>query len=112
MYIAAFAVSSYAQSSYRLGNKPFNPLLGETYECIREDKGWRFVSEQVNCCLVIVSARMSKSQNILNYFSGGYSVNLLLLPRKEPSKIAADDTYFFFFYLLKKLRLDVSCESS
>ena len=40
-------MSSYAQSSYRLGNKPFNPLLGETYECIREDKGWRFVAEQV-----------------------------------------------------------------
>ena len=48
MYLAAFAVSSYAQSSYRLGNKPFNPLLGETYECIREDKGWRFVAEQVS----------------------------------------------------------------
>ena len=45
--MAAFAVSSYAQSSYRLGNKPFNPLLGETYESIREDRGWRFVSEQV-----------------------------------------------------------------
>ena len=25
---------------------------------------------------------------------------------------AADDTDFFYFYLAKKLRLDVSCESS
>ena len=31
-----------------------------------------------------------------------------------PSKIAADDTFdfFFYFYLLKKISLDVSCESS
>ncbi|XP_041375057.1 oxysterol-binding protein-related protein 6-like [Gigantopelta aegis] len=47
-YIAAFAVSSYASSFYRAGNKPFNPLLGETYECVREDRGWLFVSEQVS----------------------------------------------------------------
>ena len=46
--IAAFAVSTYASSAYRAGHKPFNPLLGETYECVREDKGFRFVSEQVS----------------------------------------------------------------
>ena len=35
------------------------------------------------------------------------------LTLKAPSKIAADDTFiFFYFYLLKKIRLDVSCESS
>ena len=35
------------------------------------------------------------------------------LTLKEPSKIGADDTYSFsYFYLLKKMRLDVSCESS
>ncbi|ESP01675.1 hypothetical protein LOTGIDRAFT_139282, partial [Lottia gigantea] len=48
IYVAAFAVSSYASSFYRAGHKPFNPLLGETYECIREDKGWRFIAEQVS----------------------------------------------------------------
>ncbi|KAK7507619.1 hypothetical protein BaRGS_00001554 [Batillaria attramentaria] len=48
IYVAAFAVSCYASSYYREGHKPFNPLLGETYECIREDKGWRFVAEQVS----------------------------------------------------------------
>ena len=55
--MAAFAVSSYAQSSYRLGNKPFNPLLGETYESVREDRGWRFVSEQVGSLDNIVISR-------------------------------------------------------
>ncbi|XP_034284312.1 oxysterol-binding protein-related protein 6 isoform X5 [Pantherophis guttatus] len=46
--IAAFATSGYASTYYRAGSKPFNPLLGETYECIREDKGFRFFSEQVS----------------------------------------------------------------
>ncbi|KAJ3328059.1 hypothetical protein HDU76_010657 [Blyttiomyces sp. JEL0837] len=46
--IAAFAVSGYASTVNRAGRKPFNPLLGETYECIRDDKGFRFVSEKVS----------------------------------------------------------------
>ncbi|KAJ7322421.1 hypothetical protein JRQ81_018708 [Phrynocephalus forsythii] len=48
VYVAAFAVSAYASSYYRAGSKPFNPVLGETYECIREDKGFQFFSEQVS----------------------------------------------------------------
>lgn len=35
-YVAAFTISSYATTSNRTG-KPFNPLLGETYECDRTD---------------------------------------------------------------------------
>ncbi|XP_040417861.1 oxysterol-binding protein-related protein 6 isoform X8 [Cygnus olor] len=46
--IAAFAASGYACTYFRAGSKPFNPVLGETYECIREDKGFRFFSEQVS----------------------------------------------------------------
>ncbi len=48
VYVASFAVSSYASTYYRAGTKPFNPLLGETYECVREDKGFRFMAEQVS----------------------------------------------------------------
>ncbi|XP_077793143.1 oxysterol-binding protein-related protein 3 isoform X2 [Podarcis muralis] len=48
VYVAAFAVSAYASSYYRAGSKPFNPVLGETYECIREDKGFQFFAEQVS----------------------------------------------------------------
>ncbi|KAM9310675.1 oxysterol-binding protein-related protein 3 [Pholidichthys leucotaenia] len=48
VYIAAFVVSGYASSYYRTGGKPFNPVLGETYECDRPDKGFRFVAEQVS----------------------------------------------------------------
>lgn len=47
-YVAAFTISSYATTANRTG-KPFNPLLGETYECDRtDDLGWRAISEQVS----------------------------------------------------------------
>ncbi|KAM6985301.1 oxysterol-binding protein-related protein 6 isoform 2-T2 [Aplochiton taeniatus] len=46
--VAAFAISGYSSTYYRAGSKPFNPLLGETYESIREDKGLCFFSEQVS----------------------------------------------------------------
>uniref|UniRef100_A0A3Q0SJ84 Oxysterol-binding protein n=1 Tax=Amphilophus citrinellus TaxID=61819 RepID=A0A3Q0SJ84_AMPCI len=45
--VAAFAVSAVASQWDRTG-KPFNPLLGETYELIREEQGFRLVSEQVS----------------------------------------------------------------
>ncbi|KAK5862406.1 hypothetical protein PBY51_017806 [Eleginops maclovinus] len=48
VYIATFVVSGYASSFYRTGGKPFNPLLGETFECDRADKGFTFVAEQVS----------------------------------------------------------------
>lgn len=47
-YIIAFSVSTYASTLYRTG-KPFNPLLGETYECDRrDDLGFRMICEQVS----------------------------------------------------------------
>ncbi|XP_017337514.1 oxysterol-binding protein-related protein 3a isoform X2 [Ictalurus punctatus] len=48
VYVAAFAVSAYACTFTRAGKKPFNPVLGETYECERPEKGFRFISEQVS----------------------------------------------------------------
>ncbi|PKU81237.1 oxysterol-binding protein-related protein 1D [Dendrobium catenatum] len=44
---AAFAVSGYASTEGRQC-KPFNPLLGETYEADYPDKGLRFFSEKVS----------------------------------------------------------------
>ncbi|TPP50551.1 Oxysterol-binding protein 1 [Fasciola gigantica] len=47
-HVAAFTVSAYATTAVRV-NKPFNPLLGETYECDRtDDRGWRSLAEQVS----------------------------------------------------------------
>ncbi|KAH3896816.1 hypothetical protein DPMN_020997, partial [Dreissena polymorpha] len=45
-YVAAFAVSAVSSNWDRIG-KPFNPLLGETYELDRPDLGFRLISEQV-----------------------------------------------------------------
>lgn len=47
LYVAAFAASEYASTMGRVA-KPFNPLLGETYEYARPDKGYRFFIEQVS----------------------------------------------------------------
>uniref|UniRef100_A0A1Y9H2P0 Oxysterol-binding protein n=1 Tax=Anopheles dirus TaxID=7168 RepID=A0A1Y9H2P0_9DIPT len=44
-YVSAFAVSALASNWERLG-KPFNPLLGETYELIRPE--FRIICEQVS----------------------------------------------------------------
>lgn len=47
VYVAAFSISGYAWASWRYRYKPFNPVLGETYESHREDRGFHYVSEQV-----------------------------------------------------------------
>lgn len=47
VYIAAYAASSYSSTIDRVA-KPFNPLLGETFEYCRPDKGFRMFSEQVS----------------------------------------------------------------
>jgi oxysterol-binding protein 1 len=47
VYIAAFAASEYASTIGRVA-KPFNPLLGETFEYARPDKNYRFFIEQVS----------------------------------------------------------------
>ncbi|CCD31139.1 Oxysterol-binding protein [Caenorhabditis elegans] len=47
-YVAAYAASNYSTTCHRT-NKPFNPLLGETFEFDRmDDLGWRSVTEQVS----------------------------------------------------------------
>jgi len=47
-YTAAFAISVYSATAKRT-TKPFNPLLGETFEFDRRaDLGWRSLTEQVN----------------------------------------------------------------
>ncbi|XXH02284.1 hypothetical protein Hte_008654 [Hypoxylon texense] len=47
LYVAAFAASEFASTIGRVA-KPFNPLLGETFEYARADKGYRFFIEQVS----------------------------------------------------------------
>ena len=50
IYVTAFAIATLSgvRVKERSIRKPFNPMLGETFELIREDKGYRFVSEKVS----------------------------------------------------------------
>ncbi|KAG8822739.1 hypothetical protein FRC17_009468 [Serendipita sp. 399] len=45
-YIAAFAMSNYSSTIGRIA-KPFNPCLSETFEYVRLDKGYTYISEKV-----------------------------------------------------------------
>jgi hypothetical protein len=51
--VAAFAVSAYSSTEGRTA-KPFNPLLGETYELAAPERGWRFLAEKVRDCGIII----------------------------------------------------------
>ncbi|KAJ3508300.1 hypothetical protein NLJ89_g5839 [Agrocybe chaxingu] len=46
-FVAAFAMSNYSSTIGRIA-KPFNPMLSETFEYVRLDKQYRYVSEQVS----------------------------------------------------------------
>ena len=50
LYVTAFAISSLSvlRVKERAIRKPFNPMLGETFELIREDRGFRFIAEKVS----------------------------------------------------------------
>ncbi|XP_070778773.1 oxysterol-binding protein-related protein 7-like [Enoplosus armatus] len=48
VYVAVFSISGYAWASWRNRYKPFNPVLGETYESHRDDRGFHYISEQVS----------------------------------------------------------------
>ncbi|KAH9475771.1 Oxysterol-binding protein-like protein 1 [Psilocybe cubensis] len=46
-FVAAFAMSNYSSTIGRIA-KPFNPMLSETFEYVRLDRQYRYVSEQVS----------------------------------------------------------------
>lgn len=50
IYVAAFAIStlSNVRVKERSIRKPFNPMLGETFEFVREDKDFTFLAEKVS----------------------------------------------------------------
>lgn len=45
-YVALFVISAYYSSQFRASTKPFNPLLGESYEY--QNEHFKFVAEQVS----------------------------------------------------------------
>ncbi|KAK4256849.1 hypothetical protein QN277_006518 [Acacia crassicarpa] len=74
--VAAFAVSGYSSTLGR-SCKPFNPLLGETYEADFPDKGFRFISEKVSHHPMVVACHCEGNgwkfwgeSNLKNKFRG------------------------------------------
>ena len=55
LHVAAFAVSSYAGTNNRT-LKPFNPLLGETFEFQYPEQNWRGIAEKVRATRFFTSA--------------------------------------------------------
>lgn len=84
-YVAAFTVSSYSTTVFRT-SKPFNPLLGETFELDRlEENGYRSLCEQVkepqDCSTLPVAGRGG---------SGGCSPTWVLVFAEIPSPVTPD----------------------
>ncbi|MCJ1466528.1 hypothetical protein MMC07_005148 [Pseudocyphellaria aurata] len=50
LFVSAFAISYMSSSRVkeRAIRKPFNPMLGESYELVREDRGFRFLAEKIS----------------------------------------------------------------
>ena len=70
-YVAGFTIGAYASTAVR-NTKPFNPLLGETYEFDRsEDLGWKALCEQVLMCsthlLLYSYTCMSKTDDLIQH---------------------------------------------
>lgn len=78
LHIAAFAVTNFASNRVkeRAVRKPFNPMLGETYELVRADLGFRFVSEKV----VHRPVRMAWQADALD---GGWSLSQSAQPTQK-----------------------------
>lgn len=75
--VAAFAVSAYAATVHRAERKPFTPILGETFEYERLDKGYRFIAEKVSHRPLIIACHAQsekwsfwQDQRIKNKFWG------------------------------------------
>ncbi|CAH7690572.1 Oxysterol-binding protein-domain-containing protein [Phakopsora pachyrhizi] len=74
VYVTAYVISGYSGTKNRVVRKPFNPMLGETYECIRPDKGFRFISEKV----------LHHPPSIAGYAEGeGFKVEVNLTARQK-----------------------------
>ena len=64
LHVTAFAVSAFSNTRVkeRSIRKPFNPMLGETFELVREDLGFRFLAEKVSHRPVTMACQAEASQ--------------------------------------------------
>jgi hypothetical protein len=69
LLVATFAVSyiSSQRSKERALRKPFNPLLGETFELVREDRGFRYIAEKVSHRPPIMAIQVESAEWTIHY---------------------------------------------
>ncbi|CAG9465360.1 unnamed protein product [Pedinophyceae sp. YPF-701] len=97
-YVAAFAVSMYPSCERTC--KPFNPILGETFEYYDDDHGITFLAEQVSHHPPISAAHAEADQWTYHIVSAprtkflGNSVEIFPLGRTRITMKASGDTYF------------------
>lgn len=71
LLIAAFVVTMFQGNRVKMRSirKPFNPLLGETYELVREDKGFRMIIEKVVHRPLIMAGHAESENWTMHYTS-------------------------------------------
>lgn len=71
LLIAAYVVSTFQSNKVKMraNRKPFNPLLGETYELVREDKGFRMIIEKVVHRPLVLAGHAESKNWTLHYTS-------------------------------------------
>ncbi|KAJ2832413.1 hypothetical protein GGI24_001244, partial [Coemansia furcata] len=136
LFVAGFAMSNYASTFGRIA-KPFNPLLGETFEYVRPDKKYRALSEQVEhhppisaCWVEGKNYLYHADTNVKTRFNGGsltvvptgvchveLKLPLAFLDRDEersagdarqPPRINEKEGYFIEHYTWNKLTTNVN----
>ncbi|KAJ2730934.1 hypothetical protein IW152_004898 [Coemansia sp. BCRC 34962] len=136
LFVAGFAMSNYASTFGRIA-KPFNPLLGETFEYVRPDKKYRALSEQVEhhppisaCWVEGKNYLYHADTNVKTRFNGGsltvvptgvchveLKLPLAFLDRDEersagdprqPPRINEEEGYFIEHYTWNKLTTNVN----
>ncbi|KAJ2751016.1 hypothetical protein GGI19_004754 [Coemansia pectinata] len=136
LFVAGFAMSNYASTFGRIA-KPFNPLLGETFEYVRPDKKYRALSEQVEhhppisaCWVEGRNYLYHADTNVKTRFNGGsltvvptgvchveLKLPLAFLDRDEelkagdprqPPRINEEEGYFVEHYTWNKLTTNVN----
>ena len=111
--VAAFAISGYSSTDGR-HCKPFNPLLGETYEADYPDKGLHFFSEKVSLLPKFLYVDIYVLVNQLIFLTAllGIYVYIFLYIVTCCYKLASTCTYFLYnmcsFKQKKKRRSNLS----
>lgn len=96
-YIALFAISSYHSCQFRASTKPFNPLLGETFEY--QNESFKFIAEQVShhpplsAAYAISHNKTWKFLQVMRYKTKFWGRSMELLPSGSLMVTIDDEEY-------------------